>query len=1077
MAILSAKQLEKQIDEARKQSIRQDVKSHCTKIRDGIKKNGANSAVRAIWELFQNACDLSSNAEVRIVLTSNELIFAHKGKPFTYDSLCSLIKQVSSKEKEDSDATGQFGTGFLTTHIFSRKILLKGSMQISSLPEAYVDLQTEEQGYISDGLLINREHFDDIPLFIDDLTQQICSVENLYNFEQKSQPKEWTELHYLLDETGLNKAKQAIEETKKVLPYVLTFNDKLSSCTISDEYGQQVFYTKYDESTNIIELCCKKITIISHEKRHNHYCYYLQLHEGDSRIILPINEQNEVCSYKGIPKFFICYPLIGPNYFDVNFLFHSRRFIPEEARDNIIVPRDNEALKSAIDNNEIVLREMTHYLWDFLKCNVTLWHKTVNLASIDIQIDNFDDVQTQTFYSLQKQNWVETFMQLKLFEIGAERYSLKENGHPYVIDKNLIRQIMDVNGETIEQRLTILYPYAHNAAPIPKRDELLQWSRIVENWGISQENYCLTAENIVANIHETRQEYLLEFLTFVATFEENRSLFDKYALLPNRKGILKHRNELCDAKCISEQLYNLVYNLDERICEKYVDVNYAQILPLTLYTLNDLRTDLNESVSQKERELWRETECPSPYDGKYECALMELCSVFSSEGEDSKRSKIMPLIYKFEDKDFQKHIISLQNDGNKIDIHRQIFLSLVQNQMMKIEKHDKAWVLEYFNLLRDFVENARGDDYKNFCTRYAIYPDLNYCLHTPDSLKNAIGVREELFDLYYKVMGEDLKHKCVHDDFSPYYVPYNERINQYDEQKVAHEIQNKLSDNQFRDPIVLDIIELTEGETDENKHWQNVFNTIYTQRESIRYHLGTPEEHRAINRLMKQKQPQLLERMANIVEAGNVMDILAEIDSRLKQERDAEQQFAFVYAIGKKIEEELQNEINDEFANISVNIETRNQQNGQDIVIYVQDKPIFYIECKAKWNFHTEPAHMSSAQIKQAVKCSDKYALLCVDCTGSTGAKIPIDATKEQIHNSIHDILNHTYAHLDIGKLLAPTIEAQLKHENDGTIDNEQAIRIYSTLSCDIPKSVFNSGEAFDSFIQSLKMRIKNECT
>ena len=158
--ILTKELLNKRKDEARKEEIRQNMKSHCTKIRDGIRENGATSGERAIWELFQNARDLSDSAEIKITLTDKEFIFAHKGKPFTYDSLCSLVKQVSSQEKENDNSVGQYGTGFLTTHTFGRNITINGSMLINEDPKVYVDISNFE---------INRENFNNIPQFINDI--------------------------------------------------------------------------------------------------------------------------------------------------------------------------------------------------------------------------------------------------------------------------------------------------------------------------------------------------------------------------------------------------------------------------------------------------------------------------------------------------------------------------------------------------------------------------------------------------------------------------------------------------------------------------------------------------------------------------------------------------------------------------------------------------------------------------------------------------------------------------------------------------------------------------------------------
>lgn len=146
ITILTDEQLKARKDQAQIDEIRQNMKSHCTKIRDGIQANGMTSGDRAIWELFQNARNLSKYAEIKMTLSEKEFVFAHKGKSFTYDSLCSLVKQVNSYEKEDNKSIGQYGTGFLTTNIFRHKISTNDSMLISDNPE--VDIPNFE---------INRE--------------------------------------------------------------------------------------------------------------------------------------------------------------------------------------------------------------------------------------------------------------------------------------------------------------------------------------------------------------------------------------------------------------------------------------------------------------------------------------------------------------------------------------------------------------------------------------------------------------------------------------------------------------------------------------------------------------------------------------------------------------------------------------------------------------------------------------------------------------------------------------------------------------------------------------------------------
>lgn len=149
-------------------------KQSCTKISQGLDKLDPRSGERAIWELIQNARDLArtndlgeKKAHIKITLTPDEFIFAHKGRPFNHDSLTSLVMQVSSQEKETGDAVGQYGTGFLTTHAFGRKLYITGSLSMEpQLPGEFVDIENFE---------IDRT-FDEMPEFVDKVAHQLHNI-------------------------------------------------------------------------------------------------------------------------------------------------------------------------------------------------------------------------------------------------------------------------------------------------------------------------------------------------------------------------------------------------------------------------------------------------------------------------------------------------------------------------------------------------------------------------------------------------------------------------------------------------------------------------------------------------------------------------------------------------------------------------------------------------------------------------------------------------------------------------------------------------------------------------------------
>lgn len=1042
MTILTNEELNLRKKEARKHEIRQNVKSHCTKIRDGIRKNSSTSANRAIWELFQNAGDLSDSAEIKIKITENAFVFAHKGKPFTYDSLCSLVKQVSSQEKEGDETVGQYGTGFLTTHTFSRKITINASMCISDNPLAYVDVTN---------FFINRENFEDIPVFIEDMTTQIEEVEKLMDTEQKSSPREWTELTYELNDERLLKVRGAIDDAIRLLPFVLTFNDNIGSCIIEDRTRDfTVSFYKEQQNTDINDLYCTRIWKSKDDGVPVPFdCFYLRLHADESRIILPLKSETEVRSLKGIPRLFVHFPLIGPDYFGVNFLFHSHRFTPEEARDNIIVPKDNDATRSIAEANSKILDEMTQYLWAYLEQHVATWRNTIKMASLSIKDSGYSETETENRYKDLKGNWVAEFNELKLIEIEGQRYCMNDENHPLVLDPAL-ESFLSRNEK--HDYLATLYSYAKETGLIPCQNELLEWSRIIAEWDSGKTSNFLTLECVVAYVSINRGENLLGMLKMLVD-TEHPEFFDKYALLPNRNHELKKRGELRDARSITDELYKLVVDLDSSICTKFVNRDYESIVELPSYTRTNLRDELNSSVKEAEKS-WKDG---NAYDNNFERHLIALCSAFTTPNGESKRNKLMPIICEFENIDYEeKHIPAWADDDKSFDLYRNIFISLVENQMMKIDQKDDVWVKSHLNELMMFVDNARGDDYKSFCTRYAIYPNMNLCLHVPDELKKNANVNDKLFELYSQVFGEDLRNKCVHERFETFYEKYSEQDHQFTPQSVAKEIQNKLSDGKYSDTVLLDIIDLTEQSDNDNIQWQSLFKDIYDQRESIRYNLGSPTERKAINKMMKQKNPALLEMMANVSERRDAENVISTLqDTILRMDHDAH-----IKMLGEYVETHIQEYLAENLAGVGVNV--RNEQDGKDLVLSKEGYSDYYVEIKSRW-IDKEPVVMSKKQFENAVNHPDDYALISAQMWTfnqkrvEEKERVSLDEMKERIR-----ILDN------IGIL-----EADLrKRVDDAFRGDESDIRAVGDYGVHVPQNIFKAYPCdFDRLVEKLKER------
>jgi hypothetical protein len=87
--------------------------------------------IRWVWELLQNASDAAPPVDNHLIAEvkyrPGKLIFSHNGRSFKASEVAHLIASGSTKY-EDDEAIGEFGSGFLTTHLLSLEIEVLGQL-------------------------------------------------------------------------------------------------------------------------------------------------------------------------------------------------------------------------------------------------------------------------------------------------------------------------------------------------------------------------------------------------------------------------------------------------------------------------------------------------------------------------------------------------------------------------------------------------------------------------------------------------------------------------------------------------------------------------------------------------------------------------------------------------------------------------------------------------------------------------------------------------------------------------------------------------------------------------------------
>ena len=91
-----------------------------------LRSKEAQVRTRWVWELLQNARDAGAK-EVTIKLDGG-VTFSHNGANFNVKEIAHLIYHGSTKT-EDAEAIGQYGSGFLTTHLLSPEIRVSGGLE------------------------------------------------------------------------------------------------------------------------------------------------------------------------------------------------------------------------------------------------------------------------------------------------------------------------------------------------------------------------------------------------------------------------------------------------------------------------------------------------------------------------------------------------------------------------------------------------------------------------------------------------------------------------------------------------------------------------------------------------------------------------------------------------------------------------------------------------------------------------------------------------------------------------------------------------------------------------------------
>lgn len=534
----------------------------------------SSSPRRWIWELLQNAKDVSNNSgkvkvKINLRTESKVLEFSHNGRPFTTKNIVFLIEQVSTKDRdngnfgEEEKATGKFGTGFLTTHLLSEIVTVNGYLADNHEPMRNFEVTIDRSGKNKDKIIGS----------IHKAFEQLENSSVVEEPESYNQDEYNTVFRYSLDEKGIEVAKIGLEDLKISIPYVMALNPQIEEVNIESE---DITYSVIKNlKCGLENSAIYKIQELQGDYKKKYY-FVLLVEEHPVKVAVTLGKMEEnvfINQYdKKQPKIFCDFPLVGTDDFPFPAIVDSRLFNPTEPRDGIFLTDiENDKVE---ENKNLILKACELYFSLLSYASENNWLGLYNVT-------NIKRINHKEWYST---DWLKNYVVDKLKHyikycpiidnVSGDRIALFN-------DQGEIQ--IGIPSHSNEQIRTSMWELCQKWIPneLPRKEYINNWYESL--WG---ECKTFDLESLTKRIEDTKtkealtqglvdghkpEAWLNEFYTLVSRDKRmiEGIVSGKYSVIPNQNGIFKKSTELLLDDNIDEE-YKEILNLIGEDCREYL---------------------------------------------------------------------------------------------------------------------------------------------------------------------------------------------------------------------------------------------------------------------------------------------------------------------------------------------------------------------------------------------------------------------------------------------------------------------------------------------------------------------------
>ena len=420
-----------------------------------MKSSGRHT--RWVWELLQNARDVSTDADNHLIAevkySGKELVFLHNGRGFTVDEIAHLIFYGSTKI-EDERAIGQYGSGFLTTHLLSWEIDVSG--------------QLEDDHWFNFRLARKPESVKALQESMDHAWEAFKA--SIQESRPESLPDPFTtQFVYSIREQEAEQAVEAgIETLKQCAPYVVISNPQFSRINIDFPGEKMCFEAKRPESSSIQQITVTEDTNGNSKDRQ----YLLAKGDMETSVTVPLESKDGslVCeSVENIPRLFLGFPLVGTEAFSFPAVINSFKFTPTESRNGVYLGK-NDNLEN--NTNQAVIEEACTLLTRLLHHAALVgWYHVDRWVEIP-KVQGNDWVDAEWL-----QNCVRKILMKLIYETPIV---LNEAGKAIPMREAMLP--VGKSNEQVETLWGLLEVWKEYPEKLPRRVEAIGWCKTIKNW-------------------------------------------------------------------------------------------------------------------------------------------------------------------------------------------------------------------------------------------------------------------------------------------------------------------------------------------------------------------------------------------------------------------------------------------------------------------------------------------------------------------------------------------------------------------------------------------------------------------